>query len=347
MNQQKALLWVGAGLASWLAYRVYRASTAYSFRGKTVVITGGTRGLGLVMARRLAREGANLAVCARDPEEVRRAHEELARHGVSVVAQTCDLRYRDQVRAFLDEVRQQLGDIDVLINNAGTIRVGPVETMTQQDFYDAMANNYFAALHTILEVLPQMQQRRQGRIVNVTSIGGKISVPHLLSYSASKFALVGLSEGLRAELAKDGIIVTTICPFLMRTGSPRNAFFKGQHRAEYAWFTLSDSIPGIAMHAERAARQILNACRHGDAEVVLSLPGKLAALAHGIAPGLVSDINGWVNRLLPGPGGIGMESARGWESESKIAPSWLTEPTERAARANNEMGLPSALSNKV
>jgi short-subunit dehydrogenase len=341
MIRQKTLLRAGLGLAGWLAYRVYQASKAYSFAGKTVFITGGTRGLGLVMARRLAREGANLAVCARDLEEVRRAEDDLTRHGTRVVARTCDLRYRDHVRKFLDEVRQRLGPIDVLINNAGIISVGPVETMTLADFYDAMAINYFAAVHTILEVLPEMRERRQGRILNITSIGGKISVPHLLPYSASKFALVGLSEGLRAELAKDGIIVTTVCPFLMRTGSPRNASFKGQHRAEYAWFALSDSIPGIAMDADRAARKILNACRYGQAEVVLSLPGKLAALVHGIAPGLVSNINGWVNRFLPGPGGIGTQTALGWQSESKVAPSWLTGLTERAARDNNEMELPS------
>ncbi len=343
MNRQKMLLWAGAGLASWLAYGVYRRSRAFSFSGKTVFITGGTRGLGLVIARQLAREGANLAVCARDPEEVRRAHEDLTSRGAAVLAQPCDLRYRESARDFIDEVRRHFGAIDVLINNAGIISVGPVETMTLADFYDAMDINYFAAVHTILEVLPEMRQRRQGRIVNVTSIGGKISVPHLLPYSGSKFALVGLSEGLRAELAKDGIVVTTVCPFLMRTGSPRNASFKSQHRAEYAWFTLSDSIPGIAMSAERAARKIIDACRYGDAEVVLSLPGKLAALANGVAPGLVSDISGWVNRLLPGPGGIRQQAARGWESESNVAPSWLTTLTERAARENNEMDLPSAV----
>jgi NAD(P)-dependent dehydrogenase (short-subunit alcohol dehydrogenase family) len=347
MNRKNALWWAGAGVASWLAYRVYQASTAYSFAGKTVLITGGTRGLGLVMARRLAREGANLGVCARDPEEVQRAHDDLTRRGARVVARTCDLRYRDSCREFIDEVARHFGAIDVLINNAGIISVGPVETMTLADFYDAMEINYFAAVHTILEVLPQMRERRQGRIVNVTSIGGKISVPHLLPYSASKFALVGLSEGLRAELAKEGIVVTTVCPFLMRTGSPRNASFKSQHHLEYAWFTLSDSIPGIAMDADRAARKILNACRYGQAEVVLSLPGKLAALVHGIAPGLVSDINGWVNRILPGPGGIGTQSALGWESESKLAPSRLTELTEHAAWVNNEMGMSSSVSQNV
>ncbi len=341
MNKQKAMLLAGAGLASWLAYRVYQARTAYCFCDKTVLLTGGTRGLGLVLARQLAHEGAKLAVCARDPEEVRRAREDLTDRGAQVVAQTCDLRYRDQVGAFVDEVRRHFGAIDVLINNAGIIGVGPVETMTREDFYDAMAINYFAAVHTILEVLPEMRQRRAGRIVNITSIGGKISVPHLLPYSGSKFALVGLSEGLRAELAKDGIVVTTVCPGLMRTGSPRNATFKGQHRAEYAWFTLSDSLPIFSISAERAARDILDACRHGKAEVVLSLPAKLGVLLHGIAPGLVSDLCGWVNRLLPGPGGIGSAPAYGWESESPAAPSWLTARTERAARENNEMGLPS------
>lgn len=340
MDRTKALALAGAGLASWLGYRAYRALTAFSFAGKTVLITG-ARGLGLVLARQLAREGANLVVCARDAEEVQRAEEDLRHRGAAVLAQTCDLRHRDQVHDLIEEARRRFGAIDVLINNAGIIGVGPVETMTLEDFHDAMDINFFAALHTILEVLPEMRQRRQGRIVNITSIGGRISIPHLLPYSASKFAIVGLSEGLRAELSKDGIVVTTICPFLMRTGSPRNALFKGQHRAEYAWFTVSGSLPGIAMSAERAARKIINACRHGDAELILSLPGKLAALAHGIAPGLVSDINGLVNRFLPDSGGIGTQAAFGWQSESKIAPSRLTALTEKAARANNEMGLPS------
>ena len=331
----------GAGLASWLAYRLYRRSTAYSFTDKTVFITGGTRGLGLVMARQLAREGANLAVCARDPEEVQRAYQDLTKYMVRVLARPCDLRDREQVRDFMNEIRREFGALDVLINNAGIISVGPVETMTLEDFQDAMAINYFAAVHTILEALPSMRQRRAGRILNVTSIGGKVSVPHLLPYCGSKFALVGLSEGLRAELAKDGIVVTTVCPFLMRTGSPRNASFKGQHRKEYAWFTISDSLPGIAMSAERAARQMIDACRYGDAEVVLSLPGKLAALVHGIAPGLVADLNGWVNRLLPGEGGIGQQVALGSESQSSAAPSMLTALTEKAARQNNEMDLPS------
>jgi hypothetical protein len=105
----------------------------------------------------------------------------------------------------------------------------------------------------------------------------------------------------------------------MRTGSARNAEFKGKHHAEYTLFSLSDSLPGFSMNAERAARQILDACRYGDAELVLSLPAKLAAILHGVAPGLSTELYAWVNRLLPGPGGIGSRAVPGWQSES----SWL------------------------
>jgi short-subunit dehydrogenase len=182
-----------------------------------------------------------------------------------------------------------------------------------------------------------MRARGAGRIVNIASIGGKVAVPHLAPYSASKFALVGFSEGLRAELTAHGILVTTVVPGLMRTGSPRNASFKGRHRAEYAWFAVSDSLPGVSMDVERAARRIVCACRDGDAEVVLSLPAKAAALAHALAPGLVADVLGLVNRFLPEPGGIGTDRKRGSESESAIAPSWLTALGDAAARRHNQL----------
>jgi short-subunit dehydrogenase len=210
--------------------------------------------------------------------------------------------------------------------------------MRHDDFVQAMATHFWGPLHAIFAVLPDMRRRREGRIVNITSIGGKISVPHLLPYSASKFALVGLSEGLRAELAKDGIVVTTVSPGLMRTGSPRHAMFKGQHRAEYAWFNLSDSLPGASMDAERAARQVIAAMRRGDAEVILSLPAKLAATVHGVMPGVVADALSAANRLLPdAEPGTGQQAVKGRESTSRISPSWLTRFNERAAQRYNQV----------
>src|SRR5262249_19588566 len=233
-----------------------------------------------------------------------------------------------------------LGAIDVLVNNAGVIQVGPVATMTVDDFESAMASNFWGAVYTTLAALPAMRAIRRGRIVNIASIGGKVSVPHLLPYSASKFALVGFSEGLRAELAPTGVLVTTVCPGLMRTGSPRNALFKGRHRAEYAWFAISDSLPGISMDVESAARQIVAACRAGDPEVILSLPARVMARAHGLAPGLMSEAFGLAGRLLPGAGGIGTRAVRGWESESPAAPSLLTRLGDAAARRHNQLPDP-------
>jgi short-subunit dehydrogenase len=159
----------------------------------------------------------------------------------------------------------------------------------------------------------------------------------LVPYSASKVALVGLSEGLRAELRKDGIVVTTVCPGLMRTGSPRNARFKGRHEQEYAWFSISDSLPITSINAERAAAQIVDACRHGDAELVISVQAKLAVLFHGVFPGLTADALALINELLPEPGGIGTSSVKGKQSTSGWSPSWLTTLTEQAAVANNEI----------
>lgn len=336
-NHRSRRLLLAAGALAGLALVARFARRPFDLKGKVVLITGGSRGLGLLLAREVARRGARVAICGRDQQTLERARQDLAGRGAEVLAVICDITRQEDVRRAVRRVFDAWGHVDVLINNAGIIQSGPMEVMTLDDYRSAMDTHYWGPLYAILELLPSMRRRGSGRIVNITSIGGKISVPHLLPYSASKFALVGLSEGLRAELAKDRIVVTTVCPGLMRTGSPRNALFKGQHRAEYTWFTLSDSLPGASMSAERAARQIVRALCRGDAEVVLSLPAIAAQKVHGLAPGLVSTVLGWVNRLLPGPGGIGSESAKGYQSESRWTRSPLTVLTARAAQRNNEL----------
>ena len=331
---------IGAGAAGLLigVGAAVRLRRRINFDGKTVLITGGSRGLGLVLARRFAEHGANVAVCARDEEELNRARADLRGYGVDVLAVQCDVTVREQVEGMIDGLTRHFGEIDVLVNNAGTIQVGPMEVMTLEDYEQAMLTHFWAPLYATMAVLPQMKARQSGRIVNVSSIGGKIAVPHLLPYSASKFALVGFSEGLRAELEEDNIYVTTVCPGLMRTGSPRNASFKGKHREEYAWFSIGDSLPPASMSARRAAARIIRACRYGEAEVMLSLPARLAATFHGIFPGLTSELNSWIHRALPEPGGIGTQSAAGKESESAATRSTLTALTQQAAVENNQMG---------
>ena len=307
-------------------------------RRKVVVITGGSRGLGLVLAREFADLGARVAICARDEAELRRAHENFLSSRDNFLTVACDVSDRAQVTKMVAEVRDTLGPIDVLVNNAGTITVAPVENMTIADFEEAMRTHFWGPVYTSLAVMDEMKERRRGRIVNISSIGGKIAVPHLLPYDASKFALSGFSQGLRAELGKYRVWVTTVYPGLMRTGSPRNAQFKGQHRKEYTWFTVGDSIPGASMNARRAARKIVSACVHGDGEVVLGLPAKAAARIHSLMPGIVNELLGLGNRfLMPDPADGQDAPRRGFESETAITRSVLTALTRAAERENNQI----------
>lgn len=337
-TRSRLLLAAGAGLAAALAARAaVRRARRFSFAGRAVLIAGGSRGLGLVLARQLVDAGARVAILARTAADLEDAERELLARGGEARAFRCDVSRPEEVRSTIEQVLQRFGGVDVLFNVAGVIQVGPLEAMTREDFQRAMDVHFWGALNTTLEVLPDMRRHGWGRIVNVASLGGKRAVPHMLPYTASKFALVGLSNGLRAELAKDGILVTTVIPSLVRTGSPRNALFKGQHRKEHAWFSVADALPGLAQNVEQAAAQILRACRDGEREVLLHNPVNLAVALQSFFPGTTQSLLGVVARFLPRMGGIGERSAYGYDSASRWSPSWLTRLGDAAAQRNNEM----------
>lgn len=310
---------------------VLRRMRMADMAGKVVLITGGSRGLGFAMAQEFAALGASVVICARSADELHRAEEELRRAGAVVLGVVCDVAKEAEVRSLVEETTRRFGPVDVLVNNAGIISVGPIETQTIDDFREAMDVMFWGQVYPTLAVLPEMKRRRRGWIANITSIGGKISVPHLVPYSCAKFAGVGLSEGLTAELAKDGIHVTTVVPGLMRTGSHLNAYFKGDHRAEYSWFSIGAANPAFSISARRAARAVVRAVRRGQAEIVLSMPAKLAVLFHGVAPGTTTRILGVQNRVTPGTGATGKERHLGRDSESAVSRSILTRPGRRAA----------------
>jgi NAD(P)-dependent dehydrogenase (short-subunit alcohol dehydrogenase family) len=335
----KTRTWLKLGAAAgtmWLVRNALRNRRMIDLAGKVVVITGGSRGLGLVLARALVDRGARVAICARDVDELARARQDLEARGGEVFSAPCDVTDRDDVLRFIASVEDDFGAIDVLVNNAGIIQVGPLAAMTVDDFEHALSVNLRGPLYAMLAVLPAMRQRKAGRIVNIASIGGAIAMPHLAPYSTSKFALVGLSEAMRAELVRDGIFVTTVCPGLMRTGSPRRALFKGDHQAEYVWFTIGDSLSLTSISAEAAAEQIILGFTRGDAEVTISLQAKLARLIHGIAPGLVQEILGVIAGFLPGPTSS-RAAVEGKDAESLFAPSVWTRQSDDAARRNNEL----------
>ena len=337
----KAGYFLGALGLGALTYALKRRP--YSFEGRTVLITGGSRGLGLALARVFAREGAHLALLARDETELERAAAELRAEGTRVRVFPCDVRNREEVRYAVASAATHFGSLDVLVNNAGVIQVGPLEHMSEKDFADALAVHLWGALHATLAALPHLKRshgRTGGRIVNISSVGGKIAVPHLLPYVVSKFALVGLSDGLRAELAKEGVKVTTVCPGLMRTGSYPNVHLKGQHAHELAWFAVGDSLPLLTMSAPEAARKIVEACRRGRAQQVLTLPAQGAVLANTIFPELTAKLLSVTNRFLPGSNPTDGDSMKqGREVHSSWAPSPLTTLSDRAARRHNQPPL--------
>lgn len=330
------------GVAAGVGKAVLKARQNFDLKNKVVLITGGSRGLGLILARLIASEGARIALCARDSGELEAARQDLIERGTlpqNVFIHRCDITDPAQVTQTARAVRAHFGPIEVLINNAGIIQVGPAETQTDADYEEAMQTNFWGAYHFVQAVLPDMRARRAGRIVNVSSIGGLVSIPHMLPYSTAKHALVGFSEGLRAELVRDGIQVTTVCPGTIRTGSPTNAFFKGQHKKEYEWFTLGDSLPGASQSADATAKQIVRAMKAGEAFLVTSAAAQALSLAHNLLPGATATAMGLVNRLLPdadGPESVGTGRRKGSESETPLTQGPLTALTQKAVRDNNQ-----------
>src|SRR5213083_956033 len=295
----RVLLATGAILlAIWLNVRLIR-TVSYPLREKVVLITGGSRGLGLVLARHVCARGGNVAIIARDPDELMRAKTDLVPRGGKVLTIECDLLDAGQIQSAVRKIIDRFGKIDVLINNAGIIEVGPLEHMTPEDFERAMRVHFWAPFELISQIVPEMRIWGGGRIVNISSIGGKVAVPHMASYSASKFALTGFSDAIRAELARDNIYVTTVAPGMMRTGSHVNAKFKGKHDEEFAWFAASSGAPLLSMNADRAARKILNACRRGQPSLTLTFAARLQIVANAVFPNITGYMMKLVNRFLP------------------------------------------------
>jgi NAD(P)-dependent dehydrogenase (short-subunit alcohol dehydrogenase family) len=322
----------GAAVAALAARETWRRLHAIDLAGRVAVVTGGSRGLGYALVQELLERGALVATCARGEEQLGRARRRL---GGGLLAVPCDVADPEQVDAFVARVAAELGPIDVLVNNAGVISVGPLATQTKADFAEQLDIQFWGVVHCTLAVLPGMLERGEGRIANVTSVGGKISVPWLLPYASAKFAAVGFSEGLRADLAGTGVKVTTVVPGLMRTGSFLAAWFKGERpELEYELFAPLSGTPATTVSAERAARRIVAAIRRGEPEVTLGLHAKLAARANGLAPGLTAEALSLVARALPDVQGT--QRRRGSDIASPVDASPLTVLGHRAAERLNQ-----------
>ncbi|HEX4924881.1 MAG TPA: SDR family oxidoreductase, partial [Bdellovibrionales bacterium] len=232
-----------------------------SWQNKVVLITGGSRGLGLALGRELIVKGARIAICSRTPEELKRARTDLLAHVPQgwVFARACDVSIRAQVDEFVRAAEEALGPIDTVINNAGIIQMGPYLSMSTRDHEEIMRSNFWGTVNVTQAVAPKMAARRDGLIVNITSVGALVPVPHLLPYAASKFAAFGFSMSLYVELSKYGVHVLTVAPWLMRTGSFLNVLLKGRKHEEFKWFNFAANAPLVSMDGAKAARKIVRA----------------------------------------------------------------------------------------
>jgi short-subunit dehydrogenase len=269
------------------------------YKDRIALITGGSRGLGLEIAKQICARGGKVALFARDAKELGRAKNDLEHFGTEVLTVQCDLLETAQIQSAVQQTLERFRKVDILINNAGIIEVGPLGHMQFKDFDRAMRLHFWAPFVLQFLIVPRMRAQGGGHIVNISSIGGRVAVPHMAPYSASKFALTGFSDAIRSDLACDNIFVTTVTPGMMRTGSHVHAMFKGDQAAEYRWFDWSRKLPFASISAERAARKIVNACARGKPVLIMPFTARWIIAASALFPNLMARVMKMFSRSLP------------------------------------------------
>jgi short-subunit dehydrogenase len=317
-------------------------STDPSIARPLSLVAGASRGLGLLIARELGRRGHRVAICARDSETLERAATQLREAGVTVTTYVCDVGDQEQVERMINAVEAADGVIDTAIVVAGVIQVGPLDSLSRSHFVEAIDIMLWGPINLGLALASRMRDRGRGRIGVITSIGGLVSVPHLLPYSTAKFGAVGFAQGLRAELAGTGVSVTTVAPGLMRTGSHLRAKFVGKQGREFAWFSAGASMPLVSMDADRAAARIVDGVLAGRAMVVLTPLAQVAMRVNALFPGATAALLSVMSRLLPRAPGGRTDTVEGHEARGRlsaggrVAVDRITTLGRRAAARNNE-----------
>jgi len=352
-RKELALLSAGAALGSYLlgkkdlalslglvsaGLRFAPTANPYTYRDKVVLITGGSRGFGLALAENLAKEGAHVWLLARDNAELGRAHEQLLKiPGANVNTLVTDVTNPDDLDRAFRAAHARHGRIDVLINNAGAVAAAPFESTEPEDYEAQLSLHLRGVMSSTRMIVPYFRKNRGGRIVNVSSLGGAMPIPHMSSYVTSKYALAGFSASVATELRAENILITTAYPGLMRTGSPIQGVFKGDHEKELAWFLAGDIAPFLSIPADCAARTVLEAARHGDASVVVSLAAKAGALFYAVLPELFTSAAAAASRTLPSAQSSGHYTgadSEGWLKKSFLGRALLARNQKYADRWN-------------
>jgi short-subunit dehydrogenase len=248
-----------------------------SYRGLTALVTGASSGIGKVLALRLAREGARVALVARRAAELDAVAAQIGAGGGEALVLPCDVADRDQVFAAAAAARDRLGSVEILVNNAGYGHHRPFLDWDLDDIEHMMRVNYFGTVYWTKALLPHMVEQRRGWLVFVASVAGKIGVPDESAYAASKFATVGFAEALSIEVEDAGVHVLTVCP-----GTIRTPFFDQEALAR---------MPPVAKRSmvepEPLVEAIIKALAAGKRELTYPRPIAAAYAIKSIAPGFM------------------------------------------------------------
>lgn len=269
-----------------------------SLQGKVAIVTGGGRGLGLAISRALAKEGCRLALCSRDQATIDQAVVSLGGYD-DVWGMACDVSQPEEVNRFVEKVLARYGRIDILVNNAGQCYVGPATELTEEDILQALRNTFWSQYHPTKSVLPHMRLRKSGHILNITSLGGKLPIPHQGAYVVGKYAATGWSQTLAIELRREGIAVSTVTPPPIRNGAPLHTHFKGDYEGEFEWFAQTLNDPWMATSAEKVAGVVVGLLQSGGGEHSISAGAAVFARLYAAFPNLTSKVLTLFERRMP------------------------------------------------
>ena len=251
------------------------------FKNTVVVITGASSGIGKETAIEFAKQGANLVLIGRRQNKLENIANELKTFDVSILTCQCDVSKKDQVEAMSKTVLEKFDSIDILVNNAGFAIYGSVSDLSIDEIESQMETNYFGMIYCIKYFLPIMLKKKRGHIVNVASVAASFGLPGIASYCASKFAMLGFSEGLKYELKDTGVGLTVVSPIMVRTN-----FF------DHPSFEKMPKYSRTSLSPKKVAKTILRASNSSKLEIIVPSVARSVVWAKSNFPFLVNSLLG-------------------------------------------------------
>jgi len=251
------------------------------FKNKIVLITGASSGIGKQAAIEFAKKGANIILVARRKDKLELVAKELEKfHATTLVCQ-CDVSNKDQVKEMSKTVLEKFNSIDILINNAGFAIYGSVSDLSIDEIESQMETNYFGMIYCIKNFLPSMLEKKSGHIVNVASVAASFGLPGIASYCASKFAMLGFSEGLKHELNNTGVGITVVSPIMVRTN-----FF------DHSSFENMPKYSPTSLSSKTVANAILKAANSPRLEIIVPSVVRIPVWLKNTFPYFINPIMG-------------------------------------------------------